>query len=132
MIKSSQILVADDDISQCEEMSEFLISAGFSVVTAIDGYDAIEKIVSTSPRVILLDINMPGWNGLRVSEVARNLDHRCVIILMTGDDASLAKAAKTECGAVCVFAKPVQLSKLVDFLEATVGKRHVENIIAAQ
>lgn len=132
MAQHAQILVVDDDIDQCQEMSEFLASVGFSVAMASDGFGAIEQISNASPRVILLDINMPGWNGLRVSEVARNLDHRCVIILMTGDDASRLKAAESETGAVAVFAKPVQLDKLVEFLSVTVGKGDAPIIAAAQ
>jgi len=132
MAQHSQILVVDDDIDQCQEMSEFLASVGFSVATASDGFGAVEQISKTSPRVILLDINMPGWNGLRVSEIARSLDHRCVIILMTGDDASRLKAVESETGAVGVFAKPVQLDKLVEFLKVTVGNCDAPVIAAAQ
>jgi len=119
--KHPQILVADDDIDQREEMSEYLSGMGFSVVTAVDGFDAMEQISNASPRVILLDINMPGWDGLRVAEAASNLNHRCVIILMTGDDAALRNAAASECGAVAVFAKPVKLGELIDFLKTTIS-----------
>jgi DNA-binding response OmpR family regulator len=121
----SRVLVADDDAEQREEMSEFLRHAGFDVITANDGFHALEQIAAYAPRVVLLDVNMPGWDGVRVAEAARNLDHRAVIILMTADVDALKYAIESECGAVGAFAKPVQLHKLLDFLESVVGRSSV-------
>lgn len=124
------LLVADDDPDQLAEMSEFLRNAGFNVITAHDGFHALEQMAAHSPRVILLDVNMPGWDGVRVAEAARNLDHRAVIILMTADTDALKYAIGSECGAVGAFAKPVQLHKLLDFLDSVVGRSGVEALTA--
>lgn len=126
----SRVLVADDDEDQRLEMCEFLTHAGFDVIAAHDGFHALEQIAAHSPKVILLDVNMPGWDGVRVAEAARNLDHRAVIILMTADVDALKYAIESECGAVGAFAKPVQLHKLLDFLESVVGRSSVEALRA--
>jgi CheY-like chemotaxis protein len=124
------VLVADDDAEQRDEMSEFLRNAGFDVITAEDGFHALEQIAAHAPRVVLLDVNMPGWDGVRVAEAARNLDHRAVIILMTADVDALKYAIESECGAVGAFAKPVQLHKLLDFLDSVVGRTSVDALRA--
>lgn len=124
------VLVADDDAEQLGEMSEFLSNAGFDVITANDGFHAIEQIAAHGPKVILLDVNMPGWDGVRVAEAASNLDHRAVIILMTADENALKYAITSESGAVGAFAKPVQLDKLLGFLESVVGRSSVEALRA--
>ncbi|MDR3499077.1 MULTISPECIES: response regulator [Bacteria] len=116
------LLVADDDPAQRIEMSEFLRTAGFDVITAEDGFQAVEMIAAHAPRVILLDVNMPGWDGVRVADAARNLDRRATIILMTADEDALKYAISSDCGAVVAFPKPVQLSKLMGFLRSTLGQ----------
>jgi len=124
------ILVVDDDPDQREEMRESLTNAGFRVVTAVDGPHALKQMITFSPAVALMDVNMPGWDGIRVAQAASNLDHRCVIILMTADDRALRDAIVSECGAEGVFFKPVQLKKLIDFLETVVGRSTVMDLRA--
>lgn len=122
LIMQANVLVADDDPAQLAEMSEFLEHAGFSVIRAHDGHHAVEMIARHRPRIMMLDVNMPGWDGVRVADAARNLDHRAVIILMTGDTDALKYAISTDCGAVMAFPKPVELPKLMSFLKSTLGE----------
>ena len=122
----SRLLVADDDPEQLAEISEYLERQGFDIVTAHDGFHALEKVAEHRPRVIMLDVNMPGWDGVRVADAARNLDHRAIIILMTADADAFQYANDTECGAVTVFSKPVQLPKLMSFLRSVLGATEAE------
>ena len=119
----SPILIADDDPEQLQEISEFLARRGFDTVTAGDGHEAVEMIVREKPRVLILDVNMPGWDGVRVAQAARGLDHRIIVILMTGDNDAHFRASLADCGAVEVFHKPVQIQHLVKFLEDSLGQR---------
>jgi DNA-binding response OmpR family regulator len=77
------------------------------------------------PRLMLLDVNMPGWDGVRVADAARNLDHRAIIILMTGDVDALLHALSSDCGAVMAFPKPVELQKLMGFIRSTFGTAEI-------
>ena len=127
---TATILLAEDDADQREEMYESLTNAGFSVIVAVDGPQALEQMRTFSPAVALLDVNMPGWNGIEVSSAANNLDNHCTIILMTADDRALRDAIVSECGAEGVFFKPVQLKKLFDFLETVIGRTQLMNLRA--
>ncbi len=63
-----KILIADDEPTILEIMAKKVAQSGFEVITAVDGEDAWEKIVSLNPDVILLDITMPrldGWGVVR-------------------------------------------------------------------
>ncbi|MEA5508967.1 response regulator [Crocosphaera sp. UHCC 0190] len=57
------ILVADDSTAQRELIAGLLIENGFSVTTAINGAEALEKLASLSPDLIILDVVMPKLNG---------------------------------------------------------------------
>lgn len=119
------VLIADDDADQLVEMTEFLDHQGFAVITARDGHEAVELIAMHRPRLMLLDVNMPGWDGVRVADAARNLDHRAIIILMTGDVDALKHALSSDCGAVMAFPKPVELQKLMGFIRSTFGTAEI-------
>ncbi|ABS61687.1 response regulator receiver protein [Parvibaculum lavamentivorans DS-1] len=116
------VLVADDDPVQLQEMVEFLQSINVDVITAVDGHDAIEQITRERPRILMLDVNMPGWDGVRVAEAARNLNHKVITMLMTAESETYHYASLADCGAVAVFRKPVQLAKISDFLRSALGE----------
>ena len=78
------ILLADDDITLREMYSERLKAEGFTVETAQDGQEALEKATELLPNAILLDIMMPKMNGLDVLKKLKEQDetkHIPVIIL---------------------------------------------------
>ncbi|PKQ06732.1 MAG: hypothetical protein CVT73_09580 [Alphaproteobacteria bacterium HGW-Alphaproteobacteria-12] len=116
------VLVADDDPVQLQEMAEFLMARGMDVITANDGHEAIEKIASERPRILMLDVNMPGWDGVRVAEAARNLNHKVIVMLMTAESETYHYASLADCGALTVFRKPVQLAKITDVLRSALGQ----------
>lgn len=116
------VLVADDDPVQLQEMVEFLKANDLDVIAAKDGHEAIELIANERPRLLMLDVNMPGWDGVRVAEAARNLNHKVIVMLMTGENDTYHYASLADCGAVAVFRKPVQLAKITDFLRSALGR----------
>lgn len=111
------VLVADDDPEQLAEVSEYLTHCGFPTVTATDGFGAIDKIITHHPSVVILDVNMPNWDGVRVSQAISNLAPGISVILMTADDDALSRASLTNCGAVWILKKPVSLPELRNFLD---------------
>jgi DNA-binding response OmpR family regulator len=61
-----KILVVDDSPTELQLMIEPLVNQGYRVITATDGIEALEKAVKEHPRLILLDVLMPGKNGFQV------------------------------------------------------------------
>ena len=60
------ILLADDDLTLSEMYSERLKAEGFNVIIAHDGQEALDKVASDHPNLILLDVMMPKFNGIEV------------------------------------------------------------------
>lgn len=63
-----KILVVDDDDTTLLIFQTHLVKAGYTVETAIDGMDALRKVPSFRPDLILLDINMPKMSGFEVAK----------------------------------------------------------------
>lgn len=65
------VLVVDDERDIREAMTEALVEAGFQVIAARDGEEALRKLRAFHPSVVLLDLTMPGMNGWQFREAQR-------------------------------------------------------------
>jgi len=74
MATKNKILLAEDDHALSNAYNNGLTQAGFDVVLATDGKEAIEKIKSEKPDLVLLDIMMPNKNGFEVLEEIKKDD----------------------------------------------------------
>lgn len=82
-MKSYSILIVDDEATVCNSLEEWFLEDGFSVKTAMSGEEAL-KVLSEGPvDIILLDIKMPGMDGITLQRKIREFDTRAVIIIMT-------------------------------------------------
>lgn len=68
---SLKILIADDEPEILEIMAEKIAKKEYTVITAVDGEEAWQKIQSESPDIIVLDLNMPKKNGFEVLQELR-------------------------------------------------------------
>jgi CheY-like chemotaxis protein len=118
MENSAPILVVDDIPDNCFLLQAFLEAEGYIVDTAESGFEAIAKIESNTPRLVLLDVMMPGMNGYEVAENIRETMHlmNLPILLVTGMDAS--KIADQHSNVNGVIHKPVDLEKLLETVKA--------------
>ncbi len=80
---TSRILIADDNQANCELLEAYLSEIDCEVAMAVDGAEAIEKVASFKPDVILLDIMMPKFSGFEVCEkIKSNESSKNVMVLM--------------------------------------------------
>ena len=104
-----RVLIAEDDPSTRLIMREVLQQAGFEVIEAIDGKEALHCYDSTAPDVILLDVEMPHFDGFSVCEKIREKEasSRTPICMVTGhdDDTSVERAYRV--GATDFISKPI-------------------------
>jgi len=77
------ILVIDDEMDTCEVMRDRLESIGYRVVTATNGTQGLEFLERHTPQLVLLDIEMPGMNGLEVLKEIRKREHDVVVVMIT-------------------------------------------------
>ena len=111
----ASILIADDDASNREVLTYYLRRQGFDVHAVADGELALDAIAARQFSLVLLDVVMPGLDGLealrriRVTHAASELP----VILFTGLDAPDALDTAGELGANAWLAKPYQLADLL-------------------
>jgi CheY-like chemotaxis protein len=110
--KGVSVLIVDDDADICETFAEVLEDAGFVVAYARDGAEALERLKSVRPELILLDLNMPNMSGQafvraqRADPAIRGIP----TVVMTAGHLDLPVPAES------VVAKPVGLQQLVDIV----------------
>lgn len=80
-----KILVVDDEKDFLRVVNQTLVEAGYKVITALNGKEALEKVRSEAPDMMILDINMPGIDGYQVCKNIRQdpLYKRLPIIMLT-------------------------------------------------
>ena len=103
------VLVADDEPDILEILKYNLISAGYSVITAKDGDDALEKAIIHQPQLIVLDIMMPKKNGIEVCERLRKIPQfkNTLILFLTALNDDFTQVKVFDTGADDYISKPV-------------------------
>ena len=107
-----KILVVDDEKEIVEFLRNFLKRKGNRVFTAVNGKEAEDIFDSNKPDIVLLDITIPGVNGLDLLKKFKKQNKETVIIMVTGknDPESLYTAKKY--GAYKYITKPLDLREL--------------------
>ncbi len=111
------VLLADDEKIYVESLAKVLRRRGFDVVAVFDGPSAIDAVSSAEFDVIVLDLRMPGMDGLATLEKIRRRDTLTPVLLLTGH-ADLERATKAlRNGAADVLMKPCPVDTLVSAIE---------------
>ena len=112
-----KIMIVDDDQGLRETIQEILEDEGRNVISAEDGYEAI-KIASEGPiKLILMDVAMPGINGVDAFLEIKKILPECPVVIMTGHALeSLLEIALAE-GVKAVLNKPVPIEQLLGIVE---------------
>lgn len=108
----STILLVDDEAEIRELVGEFLQRRGYRIKTAASGEEGLAAIRNAPPDLVLLDVYMPGMNGVEMlRQASRSHPKVGVIMLTASQDEPLLKAA-LDLGAFDVLSKPVDLKQL--------------------
>ncbi len=117
------ILVVDDDESVRQSVQKVLRNAGFEVVLAAGGLDAIARFDAQHVDLVLLDVGLPNQNGC---ETCRHLTHEHAdvpIIVMTGQSGQFKYALAF--GAAALVEKPLSADRLLQLIQDLLGKSRV-------
>jgi len=110
-----RILIVDDQAALLKVLRTSLEHHGFTVCgEAENGVDAIGRAVATRPDLVILDVAMPGLNGIEVASILQSLLPNVPIILHTIYGDRVGKSLKTLVGIKAVVAKSEGISKLID------------------
>jgi CheY-like chemotaxis protein len=128
-----KILVVDDSPVIRKTLSFKLNLAGYDVLTAIDGSDAVSVARLEKPDLILLDIGFPPdvchgggvpWDGFLIMDWLKRLEDVRLIptIIITGNDTALYQERAMAAGAVSFFQKPIDHAKLLAVIRQILGQ----------
>jgi two-component system chemotaxis response regulator CheY len=112
---SKTILTADDSTSMREMIGFTLRNAGYNVVEAVDGQDALAKVASCAPHMLITDLNMPNMDGIELIRQVRALP-QCKyipIVMLTTESQDAKKQAGRAAGASGWIVKPFRSEQLV-------------------
>ncbi len=110
---SKLILVVDDEESIRVSLNGILQDEGYQVIMAENGTDAIELIREEVPDLVLLDIWMPGMDGIQTLERIRNIYPEITVVMMSGHGTIETAVKSTKSGAFDFIEKPFSLDKVL-------------------
>ncbi|WP_024794635.1 response regulator transcription factor [Tomitella biformata] len=120
------ILVVDDDRAVRESLRRSLTFNGYTVDTAHDGLDALEKLAVERPDALVLDVMMPRVDGLEVCRRLRGAGDDMPILMLTARDSVSERVAGLDAGADDYLPKPFALEELLARLRALLRRSTVD------
>jgi two-component system, OmpR family, response regulator MprA len=113
-----KVLVVDDDRAVRDALRRVLTLAGYELQTADGGAEAIELVAASVPDAVVLDVGMPGLDGLEVCRRLRRLGNRVPILMLTARVEISDRVAGLDAGADDYLIKPFDVAELKARLRA--------------
>jgi len=107
------ILIVDDEPSILHSLGGLLADDGYDVVTASNGYDALKKIETTAPDLVLLDVWMPGLDGIETLQEIKKVSPGVPVLIITGHGNIETAIKATKLGAFDLIEKPLSFDKVL-------------------
>ena len=108
----TQILIVDDEPCVRDVLIRFLETHGFRAAAAEDGIKAVELLPSVKPQVVLLDVAMPGLDGIQTLQKIREAMPHCAVIMMSGHADHETALKALDLGAYDFIQKPFDFKYL--------------------
>jgi len=131
---NEKILLVDDDTEFTDVLAERMESRGLKVDTAGDGSTAIGKVNESSYDAIILDLAMPGMDGIETLKTLLKRQPDLQVILLTGHATVEKGVEAVKLGAMDFLEKPTNIEKLIEKIKQAKNKKMliVENKIEAE
>jgi two-component system, OmpR family, response regulator MprA len=119
-----RILIVDDDRALREALRRALGLAGYEGMLAADGEEALARATSSAPDAIVLDVGLPGMDGLEVCRALRASGDRVPVLMLTARDAVADRIDGLDAGADDYLVKPFDVGELKARLRALLRRRN--------
>ncbi len=117
-MKPVRVLVVDDEKDFATAIVERLSTRGFLASAVFDGPQALEAVKETQYDAIVLDLQMPGMDGLQTLQAIRQIEPDMQVIVLTGHGTVAAGIGGMQLGAADFLQKPVAIETLCSAIEA--------------
>lgn len=120
------VLIVDDETSILKTLSGILSDEGFETITASNGYEALKILDAESPDLVLLDIWMPGMDGIDTLKEIRKNHPTLQVIMITGHGTIETAVTATKIGAFDFIEKPLSIDKVIVGINNALNFRRLE------
>ncbi len=125
---NAHILIVDDDTRVTNALRRTLAYEGYHVTTALNGERALTMVRTQPPDLVILDLMLPGIDGLEVCRRLRAEDAGIAVLMLTARDAVADRVAGLETGADDYLVKPFALEELLARVKALLRRRNPPDI----
>ena len=132
--QSDRILLVDDNADNLQVLFQALEEEGYELLLAQSGEEALATAQDAQPVLILLDINMPGWDGYETCRRLKASDDtkEAVVVFLSARGALDDKLTGFDCGAVDYIEKPFQFEEVVARVRIHLAAWHREHALKSQ
>jgi len=120
------ILIVDDEPSILQSLSGLLSDEGFEVLTAANGYEALKIVNTEFPDLVLLDIWMPGIDGIETLKEIKKDNPYIQIIIISGHGTIETAVKATKLGAFDLIEKPLSIDRIIVAINNALNFRRLE------
>jgi len=125
----TSILIIDDDSELRKTLSDILSEAGYSIDVAVSGSEALEKVVSEEYDIALLDMMMPGRDGMEVLIELRKIRPRTRVIMITAFATIENAVIAIKKGASDYISKPFKIKELINTVKRVTEETKFESSV---
>ncbi len=120
----SKVLLVDDEKEFVQTLSERLLARNLASEVAYNGEEALSQVAQEEPDVMVLDLKMPGIDGMEVLRRIKKERPNVEVIILTGHGSEADRELATELGAFAYLEKPVDIETLTQTMKEAYRKAH--------
>ncbi len=128
---TERVLIVEDEENERSGLAELVRAWGFETETAVDGVEALEKVASSSPGIVVTDLRMPRMDGMELLERLSTQPQPVAVILLTAQGSVEAAVSAMKRGAFDFIEKPVNPTRLRNILQNAARIRGTERELEA-
>ena len=124
-MKDARILLVDDEVVFANNMSKLLTRRGYQVKAVNNGDEALRALMDNPFDVMVLDLKMPGMDGIATMQEMKKLGLFTEILILTGHGSIDTALEAIQLGAYDYVTKPVEIAELLSKIEAAFERKTV-------
>jgi len=125
-MKDARILLVDDETVFANNMSKLLNRRGYQVTAVNSGDAALQALMNNSFDVMVLDLKMPGMDGIAVLHEMKKLGRFTEVLVLTGHGSIDTALEAIQLGAYDYLTKPCEIAELVSKIEAALERKNTK------
>jgi len=125
------VMVVDDDLAMCGFLQDFLVSRGYGALTISNSDEAVRRFHAERPSAVLLDVIMPGMDGLAALAALKKIDHEVPVIVMSGQGGTQTVVQAMKLGASDFVCKPFADHELEVLIASAIRQRQLSQEVAS-